>query len=313
MKALTTIDHDLRLATDLVEASPKKGEVKVRVRYASLNPTDLDIVKGDYDWFLRLYGARSTVRTGLEFSGAVVEDSERFKKGDQVFGYGHLFRGPKTHQEILSINEDYVARAPETIGLAEAAALPVGGQTSWVALKDIAKVQPGQSLLINGASGGVGVYAILLAKKMGLRVTAVAGPAGQAVMKELGADRVANYREEAIEELGQKFDAVLDLTTQLRFRDIRPLLAPRGVFIPADPLKNLADFFGNPFRSQKTRYLMVEKGDHEILAEIARLIDAGTLVAPKSRRYPIEEYRGAIADLSGSGVIGRIVLEIGGE
>ena len=170
MKALVNSNKKLQLVENMPEPKAKPGEVSVKVLYASLNPTDLDIARGSLDFFLKLNGAKSAVRTGLEFSGIVLEDSTRFQKGERVFGYTHLLKGPKTHQEILTIPEDFVAAMPDEVSFAEAASVPIGAQTSLVALRDVAGLKSGQSVLIIGASGGVGVFAVQIAKSMQLHV-----------------------------------------------------------------------------------------------------------------------------------------------
>jgi len=309
IKGILNSSGQLNLVDDLPEPEVNTGEVKVRVHYCSLNPTDIDIAKGHYDFFLKLYGAKSPVRTGLEFSGTVMEGGQRFKKGDRVFGYTHLMKGPKTHREVLSINENYVTHIPEGLGFAEASAAPIGLQTSLVALRDLARTTSGDRVLINGASGGVGVYAIQIAKWLGAHVTAVAGPAVQGLMKQLGADEVLNYREQEVESLACQFDSIFDLSCQMKFKSIRHLLKPEGVFIPADPMKNIGDMIGNPFRKQKTAYLMVDKGDHKQLSELAQKFGSNEFVAPESLRFDIEDFRDAIDALGRSGNPGRIVLK----
>ena len=309
IKGIVNTSRQLNLVDDLPEPNVNTGEVKVRVHYCSLNPTDLDIAKGQYDFFLRLYGAKSPVRTGLEFSGTVMEGGRRVKQGDRVFGYTHLLKGPKTHREVLSINEGYVAHVPEGLSFKEAAAAPIGLQTSLVALHDLARIMSGDRVLINGASGGVGVYGIQIAKWLGAHVTAVAGPAGQDLMKQLGADDVLNYREQEVESLGCQFDSILDLTSQMKFKHIRHLLKSEGVFIPADPTKNIGDMIGNPFRKQKTAYLMVDKGDHKLLSELAQKFVSNEFIAPESLSFDIQDFRDAIDALNRPGNLGRIVLK----
>ena len=308
MKALINVNKSLKFVEDLQEPVRRHDETKIRVQCASLNPTDLDIARGDYDLFLRLYGAKSSVRTGLEFSGTVLEDSDRFRTGDRVFGYTHLLRGPKTHQQIISIKSDYIAAIPDGLSFAEAAGIPVGAQTSYVAWKEIANLQKGQRVLINGGSGGVGIFAIQIAKMLQAHVTAVAGPSSQNVMRSLGADETIDYRRQTLQSLDGRFDAILDLTCTVKYRDIKHLLGPSGIFIPADPMRNLGDFMGNPFRRRKTGYLLVDRGDQQLLAEIAALLESGDLKPVHGPMFPVKDVQSAIEKLSETGVPGRIIL-----
>lgn len=310
MRALHNTDRAIRLVAGLQEPNRAPGEVKVQVHYASVNPTDHDIVQGDLDLFFKLYRVRSPVRTGLEFSGTVVEGSGRFPDGAKVFGYTNLIRGPKTHQDMISIPETYIAEIPEAMSFADAAAFPLGAQTSLVALRDVARLKPGQSVLILGASGGLGVYAIQLAKHMQLSVTGVSGPDGLGVMSRFGADTVINYRQTALSEISGTFDAVLDLSARYRFREIRHLLKPRGVFVPADPLKNLYSFAGNPFRGQKLGYLLVDRGDTGKLTELAGLVRDGALKLGPHTEFALEDFEAAFETLQAPGRIGRKVLRL---
>jgi len=156
MRALHNTNRTLALTDAAQEPVRAPGEVKVQVYCASLNPTDADIVRGDLDVFLWLYRARSPVRTGLEFSGTVVDGGQRFSEGTNVFGYTHLMKGPKTHQDVISIPEDYIAEMPDAIRFAQAAAFPLGAPTSLVARRAVAGLPRGAALVMLGASGGSG-------------------------------------------------------------------------------------------------------------------------------------------------------------
>lgn len=310
MRALQNLNHTLLLATDAPIPTRQAGEVKVRIHYASLNPTDADIARGDLDLFIRLAGVRSVVRTGLEFSGAVVEGSARFPKGTKVFGYTHLMKGPKTHQDVISIPESYIAEMPENMSFAQAAAFPLGAQTSLVALRDIARLKPGQSVLILGASGGLGVYAIQIARAMHVSVTGVSGPDGLKIMKDLGANEVIDYRRTPVSRMTGKFDTVLDLSNKYVFRDVRHLLKPRGVFVPTNPQNNLRAFAGNMFRRQKVGYLMVTQGDRTLLSELAGQFTDGTLAVGPVREFEFEDFENAFASLHERGQPGRTVFRL---
>ncbi len=126
MKGLVAGDGRFMLTEDLEVPDMKPGHALVKVVYASVNPTDLDIMKGKYDLWLKLLGYRHPVKSGLEFSGVVETGSERFKKGDRVFGYVDFMNGPKSHQEYLAVNEDYMARMPSNLSFEQAAAIPLG-------------------------------------------------------------------------------------------------------------------------------------------------------------------------------------------
>lgn len=310
MRALQNINHKLSLRRGAPEPVRQEGEVKVQIHYASLNPTDADIARGDLDLFIKLARARSSVHTGLEFSGTVAEGSAKFPTGTKVFGYTHLMKGPKTHQDVVSIPESFIAKMPKNLSFSQAAAFPLGAQTSLVALRDIAQLKRGQSVLILGASGGLGVYAIQLARHMQLAITGVSGPDGLNLMKELGADEVVNYRRTSIDQMINQFDVVLELSNQYLFRDVRHLLKPHGTFVPTNPQKNLLAIAGNKFRRQKVGYLFVDRGDSTLLTELAGQIAQGVLSVGPVREFDFEDFEQAFASLQQPGQLGRTVLRL---
>lgn len=310
MRALQNFNHTLSLVHDAPEPVRREGEVKVEIRYASLNPTDADIARGDIDLFIKLARARSGVRTGLEFSGTVVEGGSKFSTGTKVVGYTHLLKGPKTHQDVVSIPETYIAEMPENLSFAQAAAFPLGAQTSLVALRDIARLEPGQSVLILGASGGLGVYAIQLARQMQLAVTGVSGPDGLQLMKQLGAHEVVDYHQVPVDQMSGQFDAVLEFSNKYVFRDVRHLLNPRGTFVPTNPQNNLLAIAGNRIRRQKVGYLFVDRGDNALLTDLAGQIADGKLSVGPVRAFDFEDFEQAFASLKEPGQLGRTVLRL---
>ena len=310
MKALVTTKDELRSVTDHPEPSPAAGEVKVRIHTASVTSTDQAVVDGHMDLFLTLARAKSPVRTGLEFAGVVTQDSAKFKQGDQVFGYVSLLKGPKTHQEYICVNENFLAPLPKDITMEQGAGIAIAGQTSLVALRQLAKLKPGQSILIVGASGGVGAVAVQIATQMGAKVTAMAGPGQGPFLSALGADTVLDYTQQTIASLTGAFDVVLDLSCVLKFREVRHLMTKRGLFIPADPALNLKDFIGNLWRRQKVGYLLVDKGHGETLKEVSDLVVSGRVKLAENQVYPWEDYVQAFERLGQKGRNGRIILRV---
>ncbi len=310
MMALVVENHALRLENGLPVPEPRLGEVLVKVHYASVNPTDSDIVDGALDLYLKLARSYLPTRTGLEFSGEVVNDSNRFERGDLVYGYVDLFKGHKTHQQFLCVPETLIARAPRSTSLKEAAALPLGALTTLVGLREVAEIARGSSVLINGASGGLGVYAVQIAKRLGANVTAVAGPGKGELLRDLGADAVADYTTQQIGEYGGPFDLALDLSDRLSFTDVRSVLTTRGAFMPADPSKHLGRMLLNPFSAKKTLRLLVRQGDTDLLTEIARWVDEGGLRVFVDRSYELADYENAFARTREHGGIGRVVMRM---
>ena len=310
MKALVCENKVVKLANVEDPPAPNSGEVRVRVKAATVNPTDSDMLAGTYDLFLKLYGARGPVKTGLEFAGIVEETSGRYRKGERIFGYTHLMKGPKTHRQVLNAKEDCTAPIPDSLSFEQAASIAIAGNSSLVLIDDIARLSPGQSLLVNGASGGVGVFALQYAKHRGLRVSATAGPGQQDFLEGLGADEVHDYTRQPFDTLAGPFDAIIDFSNRLKIRRVRHLLAGSGIFIPADPLKNIIDIAANPLRRQKTGYFLVEEGNAGKLSKAAALVAEGHIRPEIDSRFPLEEYRKAFERLESKGRRGRIVLDM---
>lgn len=313
MKALVVENNDIRLKEGLSLPSANDNEVLVRVMNASINQLDVENIQGKYDLLLKLSGGNYPVKTGIEFSGVILEGRENFKKGDKVFGYVNLMKGLKTHQEVISINTAYIAHTPENLSFEQAAALPLGALTSLVALKELADVKQGTEILINGASGGLGVYAIQLAKIFGATVTAVSGPGQADFLHSLGADRVINYQEQPIESLSQEFDVLFDLSNQKRFSDIKHLLKNNSVFIPSEPNKHVWNIVSSLLTTKKTKYLMVDKGNHQQLTDIAEWVKEGKLRVFVDSVYALEDYQHAFQRLQKKGKQGRTVIKVSAD
>ena len=312
MKGLVIENKEIILREGLELPSIKKREILIKVRYSTVNPTDLDTVQGKYAFLLKMMGVKHhIVNTGLEFSGVVEKDGKRYKKGDKVFGYVDLMKGLKTHQEYIAINEDFIALMPSNLSFEESAAIPLGALTTLVALQDLGEVKKGTKLLINGASGGLGVYAIQIAKILGANVTAVAGSNQAKFLKGLGADKVINYKEQNIKDLTDKFDVLLDLTSRVKFKEIRNILSKNGRFIPANPLNNIMFFLGNIFRAKKVKYLMVGKGNYKKLTQIAKWTEEGKIKPIVDSVYAFSDYEKAFQRITEEGRRGRIVMKIG--
>nr|WP_197472400.1 MULTISPECIES: NAD(P)-dependent alcohol dehydrogenase [unclassified Oleiphilus] len=269
MKALVVENKSISLKEGLRLPKTKGNELLVKVVCASVNQLDAENIQGKYDFLLKILGSNYPVKTGIEFSGIVVEGCGKFKQGNKVFGYVNLMKGVKAHQEYISVSEDYIALIPDGLSFEQSAALPLGALTSLVALRDIGGLTQGSRVLINGASGGLGVYAIQLAKIFGASVTAIAGAEQETFLNSLGADKVINYHEQPIESLTETFDVLLDLSNQKLFKEIKHLLKAKGRFIPAEPNKHLLNIVASFFTAKKTNYLMVDRGDHEQLTQIS--------------------------------------------
>ncbi|MEM1413385.1 MAG: NAD(P)-dependent alcohol dehydrogenase [Myxococcota bacterium] len=310
MRGLVVREGRPTVVHDLPGPRLGEGEIEVRVVAASVNPTDLELAEGLYDAQLEARGKVHLPRTGLELSGIVTRGGRRFREGDAVFGYIDLLEGDKTHQERVAIREDGVASKPPELSFVEAAALPLGAETSLVALRDEVRASPGQRVLIQGASGGLGVYALQIAARLGLHITAVAGPGQAPFLHGLGAHRVLDYTQTDVRTLRETFDVVFDLTTRLQFAEIAHLLAPEGRFVPSEPLKAGVDFGGGAESGRRSVNLWVPRGEGKRLAEVAGWVRDGSLRVFVDSVFPFEEHAAAFGRLREHGKRGRVVMTL---
>ena len=297
-----------QLRTDIPVPEPQAGEVLVRITHATVNGHEIELAASSVMRLLgKLMGARGEVQTGLEFTGTVQTSSSRFKKGDEVLGYVDMTKGWKPHADYVAIPEDFLALRPEGLSAIDAAAIPMSAQTALVALRDMANVQPGDRVLVVGASGGVGLMAVQIGRLLGGQVTAVANPKHHQLLLNLGAEETVNSGDQGLASLTGGYVLILDMTTMLRFKQVRHLLAERGVFLPANPLNSLWDIM---FKKQ-VQYLWVDKGDHNKLAELTQWALSGDLKSVIDGVYPVERLGDAFARALERGKAGRVVLELG--
>ena len=295
----------VRLVPDLSLPDVRAGEILVRVTHTTVNGHEFHLAQKPLVRAMAfLSRARGVVRTGLEFAGVVVSDGARFRSGDRVMGYAEVVAGVKPHAEYVAIPEAFVAAVPESISMAAASTLPMSGMTALGAVRDVAKVERGQSVLVIGATGGVGVLAVQLAHLYGAEVTAVASTAHHDRLRELGAQHVVDYRETPIAKMQGSFDAILEFSDTLELGKVSHLLGDAGVFVPADPMRNLLDIL----LWKQARYLLVDRGDTAWLEELAAWVDDGKLVPVLDQVFAFDAWKDAVARGQTRGRIGRTVL-----
>src|SRR5688572_22412951 len=223
---------DVLALEEIATPVPADNQLLVRVRAASINPADWHVVRGE-PYMMRIdsgFGAPKNVRVGIDFAGvveAVGKDVTRFKPGDEVFGGGN-----GSLAEYMVVRESgNLTRKPANISFDEAAAVNIGALTSLQALRDGGGVKPGQKVLINGSSGGVGIYAVQLAKWMGAEVTAVCSTRNVELVRSLGADHVIDYTKEDFTSGTQRYDVIMDNVVNRPILQIRRVLAPEGKYL----------------------------------------------------------------------------------
>jgi NADPH:quinone reductase-like Zn-dependent oxidoreductase len=270
---------------DLDQPLPKKNEVVMLVCAASVNPLD---------WRMKSH------RPGVDVAGQVVAVGERvtqFKPGEAVFG---VCKG--AFAEYACAPEDRLVLKPESVSFDQAAAVPIAGLTALQGLRDKGHLQPGQNVLINGAAGGVGTFAVQIAKSFGANVTGVCSTKNVELVRSLGADRVIDYTRDDFTHDSQRFDLLLDNVGNRTLSAMRRVLSPNGKCVIAGAPKELWAVFTrlckavawSPFMRQKFTFF-IAKMNRDDLMTLCGLINAGRITPVIDRRYPLTETADAIA------------------
>lgn len=284
------------LAVETVaKPAPAENEILVRLHASVVGPSDVAFRKGDPFIVKLIYGlSKPRMATqGVEFAGqveAVGQAVTRFKPGDKMFGMSPAFGA---HAEYLTIAQDKpIALLPSNATYEQAVAVCDGATTSLTFLRDVAKLQSGQRLLINGASGSLGVYGIQLAKYYGAHVTGVCSTRNLELVKSLGADEVIDYTQEDFTKRGETYDVVYDAVGKSTFSRCKAILTPHGMYLSTVPtLANVFDMLVTSVGGGK-KAKFVTAGlmqNSENLEYLRGLIENGTLKPVIDRRYPLRE------------------------
>jgi NADPH:quinone reductase-like Zn-dependent oxidoreductase len=295
-------------------------QVLVRVRASSVNPAEWYRIRGPF--FARLpNGLRRPKdrRVGADLAGvveAVGKDVNDLAAGDEVFG-----TALGAWAEYAASREPRLVRKPANVSFEEAGSVAIAALTALQGLRDKGQLQPGQKVLINGASGGVGTFAVQIAKWLGGDVTAVCSPRNVEQARELGADRVLDYTREDFTRGGEQYDLILDIAGSRPFRELRRVLKPDGQVVVIGstmstkglgPLGHVIRMkLGSIVRRQKVTFFVarMEKADLETMRD---LMESGAVKPVVERTYPLAEAAAALAHLGEGHARGKLVLTVGG-
>ena len=287
---------------------PTRGQVLVRTRFVGVNPKDVVVRKGK---FQVATGKRFPIIVGHDIAGEVVEAGvgADLTEGDLVYGMINDMAG-RAYAEYAAVDCQQLANAPDSIELRVAAAVPLASQTALQALRDDANVKPGQRVLINGASGGVGVFAVQIAKILGAEVTAVCSHRNVELVSELGADRVIDYTQTELVDLDERFDAIFDVFGNYRFDKLKHLLTPRGTYVHTIPSSRIFKDVVKTFARGKRAKLVVVKSRREQLDWLRQQIDAGSIRVVVDRSFPLDQAPEAHRYMETKRARGKVVLEV---
>jgi NADPH:quinone reductase-like Zn-dependent oxidoreductase len=306
--------HRLRLS-DQPDPTPAAGEVLVRVRAAGVNPVDWKICHGELRLFLHI---RFPYIPGGDVAGEVTATGPgvtRFKPGDEVVAFVDMVRGG-AYAELAVVKESATALKSTAQSFVEAASLPIAAVTALQSLRDLGGLRSGGSALINGGAGGVGHFAVQIAKALGAAPTAATcGPANVDFVRSLGSDLVIDYSREDFTRRPEQYDVVCDAVATSSFGACRHLLNPAGAYVTTLPSVS-AMFWGAAqsaaglFARAKRAKMVMCRPEGADLAFLGQLADQGRLRATISQTFPLDNARAA-HDLSQHGhTRGKIVLEV---
>ena len=295
-------------------------EVLVRVRAAAVNPADWAIMGGLPYTARVVYGGlrkpKNRVR-GTDVAGeveAVGTSVTRFRPGDAVFGWCN-----GAFAEYASVSADALEPLPANLTFEQAAAAPLAGFVALQALRDKGKVRAGQKILVNGASGGIGTFAVQLAKSFGADVTGVCSTRNVDLVRSIGADHAIDYTREDFTQTGQRYDLILDNVGNHSLSDLRRALTPAGTLVPnsggfdnrwfASLGRVVSALVVSPFVSQTLRpFVMSPK--HADLVVLKDLMEAGKVTPVIDRRYPLSEVSQALGYVGGGHARGKVVITV---
>jgi len=288
----------------------ESDQLLVRVRAVSVNPVDWKVRQGAFQW-LPLAGLPRII--GADFAGDVVAAGAQvraYQSGDAVYGSLNPITGG-AYAEFVAAPEGAIARKPAVASYEEAAAIPIAGVTALQALKDYGDLKSGQRVLINGASGGVGTFAVQIAKAMGATVTAVCSARNFDLVQDLGADRTLDYSLRDFTKESTRYDLILDAAGKRNFSDCRSSLTDEGIYISTLPNPDIIFWSGVTalLPGQKAKIILgqVKTGD---LVALNNLIDEGKVRIMIDRTYPLSAIREAHTDSETEHTVGKRVLTV---
>jgi NADPH:quinone reductase-like Zn-dependent oxidoreductase len=289
---------DVLRLTDIKIPIPEDDEVLVRVRASSINSRDWRLLRAN-PFFIRLMG-QGLLRPkapvlGVDVAGRVEvvgRNVTRLRPGDEVFGYLSL-TGGGTFVEYAVAGQDEIALKPDNLSFEQAAAVPLAAVTALQALRENGNVQPGQKVVIQGASGGVGTFAVQLAKAFGAEVTAVCSTRNLEMVRALGADHVVDYTKKDFTQNGERYDLILAVNGFHPLRDYLGALTPEGTYVVVGGsmrqiLRGMLRARRNESVTQKTHVVTLVH-DRENLAFLKDQLESGQIAPVVDACYPLDE------------------------
>lgn len=299
------IDKIKIIETELPQLST--NEVLIKIKSAGLNPKDILIRKGK---FKRLADNKFPQAIGFDFSG-VIEDPNKshYKKGDSVFGMLNGWRG-RCCAEYANIKVNELYTLPENISFEEGAGIPLAGQTALQAIKNIGKLKANDSILLNGASGGVGTLAVQIAKELGAKITTITSTKNIELCKSLGADTAISYEENDILKLNKKYDIFFDIFGNYSFKKVAPILTSKGKYITTVPKPSIfKEQIFNLFRKKKAKMVYV-KSNQKDLQWLSKKLQDKKIIPVVDKIFDWKDIQSAQKYIESKRARGKVILNI---
>ena len=305
---------------EVAKPTPKDNEVLVKVYAASINAADWHMLTADI-FLIRLMGMgllkpKNTI-LGADIAGcveAVGRNVKQFRCGDAVFGdvFGY---GSGSFAEYVSVPESALVLKPSNVSFEEAAAVPLAAVTALQGLRDQGHIQPGQKVLINGASGGVGTFAVQIAKSFGAEVTAVCSTRNLEMARSIGADHVINYKKEDFTRNGHQYDLILAVNGYHPISAYKRALTPKGIYVMAggSPAQMFQSLLLGPWMSKSNGRKMTSvsaKTNPKDLAVIKYLLEDGKIVPVIDECYPLSKTAEAFGYFEKVHARGKVVITV---
>jgi len=316
MKAIVQNDYgspDILKLENVEKPVVKENDVLVRVHATGLNAGDVFSLKGS-PWLARFtvgFPKPKNYILGWDMAGrveAVGNQVTRFKPGDEVYG-----SCSHTLAEYVCVAENLAAMKPANLSFEQAAAVPTAAITALQGLRDAGKLQPGQKVLINGASGGVGTFAVQIAKTFGAEVTGVCSTRNVDMVRSIGADHVIDYTKKDFTQSGQRYDLILDNVASHSFSDLRRVLTPQGIIVPNSGHGGMGYVFKafllSPFMRQQGG-MFLSRPNNEDLVVLKELIEAGKVTPVIDSTYPLNKTPEAFHYLEEEHARGKVVITV---
>ncbi|HKJ79724.1 MAG TPA: NAD(P)-dependent alcohol dehydrogenase [Prolixibacteraceae bacterium] len=314
MKAVTYSKFgapEVLLLNEVEKPVPKDNEVLIKVHAASVNAYDWRHVRAD-PFLIRLMGGglfrpKHTI-LGADIAGTVIsagKDIQKFKPGDEVFGevgYGGF-------AEFVCCGENRIVKKPENISFEEATAAPMAALTALQGLRDSGNIQPGQNVLVNGASGGVGSFAVQIAKNFGARVTATCSSEKMEMVRSIGADVVFDYKKVNVTDLDEKFDFIFDVAAFRPANGYKKILKSSGRYaVAGGSIKRIFQLMFKSMLGNKNMKTVIAKVLIDDLEIIGDLLSSGKIKSVIDKTFPLAETSSAVRYVEEGRAKGKVVV-----